>query len=348
MQTMRAVVYYGKQDVRVERIPVPACGADEIRVQIQACAVCGSDYKTYNNGNPRMKPPVTMGHEFSGIVKSVGANVRGFAAGERIVMATSVSCGKCPYCLRGWNNLCIDLKPMGFHYPGGMAEYLIIPSTAIKNGHVVKVPPSLKPEYAALAEPISCAVNSVENCRITEGNTVVVIGAGPLGIMNLFVAKVFGARKTILAQREGKRLEAAKQFDCDLLVNTTKDDLVEIVKAETDGLGADCVIVAAPSVQAQEQAIDLVSKRGRVCLFASLPVGNNMLHLDSRKIHYNELNILGTSDSTARQVTKAIEILQQPSFPKEKLVTHKLPLQQFEEALTIMQSREGLRVVLTP
>lgn len=191
-------------------------------------------------------------------------------------------------------------------------------------------------------------MNSVENCRITEGNTVVVIGAGPLGIMNLFVAKGFGARKTILAQREGKRLEAAKQFDCDLLVNTTKDDLVEIVKAETDALGADCVIVAAPSVQAQEQAIDLVSKRGRVCLFASLPVGNNMLHLDSRKIHYNELNILGTSDSTARQVTKAIEILQQPSFPKEKLVTHKLPLQQFEEALTIMQSREGLRVVLTP
>ena len=348
MITMRAVVYYGKRDVRVEQIPVPACAVDEIRVQIQACAVCGSDFKTYNNGNTRMKPPVTMGHEFSGVVESVGANVRGFDVGERVVMATSVSCGQCLYCRRGLNNLCIDLKPMGFHYPGGMAEYVIIPSLAIKNGHVVKIPPNLKPEHAALAEPISCAVNSVENCRINEQDTVVVIGAGPLGIMNLLVAKDFGAKRTILAEQDANRFEAAKDFPCDRLVNSMEEDLLQVVREETDGLGADCAIVAAPSATAQEQALELVSKRGRICLFASLPAGKSVLNLDSRKIHYNELNVLGTSDSTARHVAKAIEFLQQPSFPKDKLATHKLPLEDIEKAFAIMQSREGLRVVLTP
>ncbi|UCF96464.1 MAG: alcohol dehydrogenase catalytic domain-containing protein [Spirochaetaceae bacterium] len=348
METMRAVIYHAKQDVRVEHIPIPSCGTDEIRVKIDACAVCGSDFKTFNSGNPRMKPPVTMGHEFSGVVETVGREVRGISVGERIVMATSVSCGQCVYCLRGWNNLCLNLKPMGFHFPGGMAEYMIVPAGAIRNGHVVKVPPGLAPEHAALAEPVSCAVNCVENCRITAQDTVVVVGAGPLGIMNLFVAREYGATKTILAQREGRRLEAARQFSCHRLVNTTKEDLVEIVKAETGGLGADCVIVAAPSAAAQEQAIDLVRKKGRVCLFASLPVGTNMLNLDSRKIHYNELNVLGTSDSTAGQVAKAIEILQQPSFPKDKLATHRLPLEDIDEAFSIMQSREGLRVVLIP
>jgi L-iditol 2-dehydrogenase len=345
---MRAVVYYGKRDVRVEQIPVPVCGADELRVRIEACAVCGSDYKTYNNGNPRMNPPVTMGHEFSGVVESVGANVRGFEVGERIVMATSVSCGQCRYCLRGLSNLCVDLRPMGFHYPGGMAEYLIIPPLAIANGHVVKTPPDIKPEYAALAEPISCAVNSVENCRIGEQDAVVVIGAGPLGIMNLLVARGFGAKRTILAEQDANRLKAAKEFPCDRLVNSSEEDLLQIVQEHTDGLGADCAIVAAPSAAAQEQALELVCKRGRVCLFASLPAGKSMLNLDSRRIHYNELSVLGTSDSTARQVSKAIEFLQQPSFPREKLATHKLPLEEIEKAFAIMQSREGLRVVLTP
>jgi L-iditol 2-dehydrogenase len=348
METMRAVVYHGQKDVRLEHIPIPPCGADEIRLKIEACAVCGSDLKTYHGGNPRMNPPVTMGHEFTGVVETVGDKVQGISIGERIVMATSVSCGQCLYCRRGWNNLCVNLKPMGFYYPGGMAEYLIIPTAAIQNGHVVKVPPGLAPEHAALAEPVSCAVNCVENCRITAQDTIVVIGAGPLGIMNLFVAREYGANKTILAQRDGKRYEAAKQFTCDRLVNTTEEDLAQIVRSETDGLGADCIIVAAPSAPAQEQAIDLVRKRGRICLFASLPVGMNMLNFDSRKIHYGELNVLGTSDSTANHVAKAIDILQKPAFPREKLATHRLPFEDIAEAFNLMQSRDGMRVVLTP
>jgi L-iditol 2-dehydrogenase len=345
---MKAVVFYGKNDVRLEQVPAPECGPGELAVRIEACAVCGSDLKTYQNGNPRMKPPITMGHEFTGRVEALGAGVRGFAPGERVVMATSVSCGSCFYCRRGWSNLCQDLKPMGFAFPGGMAERLIVPELAVRNAHVVKVPEGLAPEHAALAEPVSCAVNCAELCGIAEGDTVVVVGAGPMGLINLFVAREFGARRLILAQREGKRLEQARAFDCGRLVNTSSEDLRAVVLAETGGLGADCVIVAAPSASAQEQAPALVRKRGTVCLFASLPVGANMLSLDSRAIHYGELRVIGVSDSTARQVERALAILGKPGFPKQKLVSHQLGLEDIHRAFELMSSRESQRVVLRP
>jgi L-iditol 2-dehydrogenase len=348
MEMMDAVVYYGKGDVRFERVPVPPCGVDELRVKIEACAVCGSDIKTFNNGNPRMKPPIVMGHEFSGVVETVGAAVKGFRAGERIVMATSISCGECFSCRKGWNNLCMKLNPMGFSYPGGMAEYLIIPALALKNGHVITVPADMAPEHAALAEPTSCAVNCVENCGIEGGETVVIVGAGPLGILNLYVAREYGAKKIILAQREGKRLVQAGQFKCDRLVNTTRENLAEVVRAETGGAGADVAIVAAPDAKAQEQSLELVHKKGRVCLFASLPVGASMLSLDSRLIHYNEIIVTGASDSTPRQVEKAVSILSRRDFPKERIAHPVLKLQDIQEAFRIMQAREGMRVVLKP
>jgi len=350
---VKAVVFYGKNDVRVEQVPPPACGPGEILVKIEACAVCGSDLKTFQNGNPRMKPPITMGHEFSGRVDAVGTGVRGFIPGERVVMATSVSCGRCFYCRKGWSNLCLDLKPMGFAFPGGMAEYVLIPELAVRNGHLVKVPGEpdgggLAPQHAALAEPVSCAVNCAELCGIGAGDTVVVVGAGPLGLMNLFVAREFGARRLILAQREGKRLEQARAFDCDRLVNASREDLRSVVLEETGGLGADCVIVAAPSASAQEQALGLVRKRGTLCLFASLPVGANMLSLDSRAIHYGEIRVVGASDSTARQVERALTILGKPGFPKQQLVSHQLGLQDIARAFELMLSRDCLRVVLEP
>jgi L-iditol 2-dehydrogenase len=348
MSTMKAVVYHGKGDVRVESVPVPACAPAEIRVKIDACAVCGSDLKTFTNGNPRMKPPITMGHEFTGLVETVGGAVKGFNVGERVVMATSISCGECVYCKKGWSNLCVKLDPMGFSYPGGMAEYVVIPEKALRNGHVIKVPPGVPAAHAALAEPFSCAVNAAENCGISRGDAVVVIGAGPLGIMNLYVAGQFGAGKLILAELAGKRLEQARAFACDRLVDTTKENLLEVVLAETGGVGADCVIVAAPAASAQEQALDLARKKGRVCLFASLPVGKSMLSIDSRKIHYGELVVVGASDSTPRQVQKAVELLANKGSPAERLATPILPLDKIADAFRVMEARDGMRVVLKP
>lgn len=342
-EKMKAIVYYAPQDIRVETIPGPSCGDDEIRVKVDACAVCGSDLKAYKHGNPRIKPPLVIGHEFTGIVETVGKHVDGFSPGDRVVMAVAVSCGQCYYCKEGRPNICASVAVMGFGYPGGMAEYVTIPAIAVKNGHVVKVQKGLKAEHAALAEPVGCAVNSAENCHIQQGDTVLVVGAGPMGIINACVVREFGAKKIILAEISETRLQQAQEFDFDRLVNPEHEDLSTVVLEETDGIGADVVIVAAPAAKPQEDALDLVRKRGTVCLFASLPVGQNMLSLDSRKIHYGEIRLVGTSDCTAKQVEKAVDMLANNRLPADKLATHILPFDEIFTAFDLMQSGETLR-----
>jgi len=346
--TMKAVVYYGPGEIRVEQVPVPACGEGELRVKVDACAVCGSDLKAFKAGNPRIKPPQTIGHEFTGLIEQIGAAVTGFAVGERAVMATTVSCGECYYCRRGWPNLCLNLAPMGYSYPGGMAEYVVIPARAIDNGHVVKVPPDVKAEHAALCEPVSCAVNSLGNCNIREGDTLVVLGAGPMGLMNVCVARSLGAGRIILSEISEKRRRLAEPFDVDVLVNPGEQDLRQVVLEATDGLGADIAIVAAPAAGPQEMALELVRKRGTVCLFASLPTGDSAITIDSRPLHYGELRLVGTSDSTPQHVRTAVELLASGKVPAEKLATHILPLDDIHKAFDLMATGEALRVVLKP
>jgi L-iditol 2-dehydrogenase len=346
--TMKAVVYYAPGDIRVEQVDVPVCGDGEIRIKIDACAVCGTDLKAYVSGNPRIKAPKVMGHEFTGIVDTIGSGVSGFEIGDRIVMATSVSCGDCYYCKEGHRNLCANIAPMGFTFEGGMAEYTVIPARALAGGHAVKVPSSVPPEYAALSEPLSCTVNSCFNCDIQQGDVVVVIGAGPMGIMNACVAEQFGASKIILAEINEERLKQAEPFGFDLLINPATEDLASIVMEQTGGVGADVVIVAAPAAKPQEDALSMVRKRGTVCLFASLPAGKSEITIDSRIIHYGEIKLVGSSDSTPEQVEKAVEIISSGSLKADKLASHILPLDDIMKAYELMNSGEALRVVLTP
>jgi L-iditol 2-dehydrogenase len=345
---MKAIRYYDAGDIRVEDVPVPDCSNQEVRVKVDACAVCGTDLKAWRSGNPRIKAPQVMGHEFTGLIESVGSEVAGFASGERIVMATSVSCARCAYCRKGWPNLCVNVTPMGFGYAGGMAQYVTIPAQALAHGHVIKVPAGVKPEHAALAEPISCAVNCAHNCDISAGDVVVVVGAGPMGILNACMARQFGAAKIVLAEINPDRLVQAEAFGFDVLVNPTVDNLETLVKDMTDGLGADVVIVAAPAAPPQEQALHLVRKRGTVCLFASLPVGACTLALDSRLIHYGEIRVVGASDSTPAHVARSVDIIAQKQIPVERLASHILTLDDVFEAFELMQSGKALRVVLTP
>jgi L-iditol 2-dehydrogenase len=346
--TMKAVVYYAPGDIRIEQVDVPVCGDEDIRVKIDACAVCGTDLKAYVSGNPRIKAPKVMGHEFTGLVDTVGKDVSCFSIGDRIVMATSVSCGDCYYCDKGHRNLCANVAPMGFAFEGGMAEYTVIPARAIKGGHAIKVPAGVIAEHAALAEPLSCAVNSCFNCDIKRGDTVLVIGAGPMGIMNAAVAEQLGAGKVILAEINEERLKQAEPFGFDLLVNPAKEDLAEIIMQQTNGVGADVVIVAAPAAKPQEDAISLVRKRGTVCLFASLPAGKSEITIDSRILHYGEIKLVGSSDSTPAQVEKAVQIISAGSLKADELASDILGLDDIFKAYELMQIGNSLRVVLKP
>jgi L-iditol 2-dehydrogenase len=342
---IKAVVYHAPRDVRVEEIPRPACGEGEIRVAVDACAVCGSDLKAWLHGNPRIKPPMVMGHEFTGVVETPGD---GFAPGDRVVMATSISCGECVYCGKGWPNLCARLAPMGFSFPGGMAGAVTIPALALRRGHVVKVPAGIPAVSAALAEPVSCAVNACETSGVREGDAVVVVGAGPMGIINACVARAFGARRVILAEVNERRLRQGAEFGLDVLVNPAAQDLAKIVRDETGGVGADVVIVTAPAARPQEESLALARKRGTVCLFASLPEGKHEIALNSRLIHYGELRVVGSSDSTPAHVRRALELIGKGAVPANRLASHRMGLDQVHEAFKLMERGEALRVVLEP
>jgi L-iditol 2-dehydrogenase len=343
---MKAIRYYNLQDIRIEDVPEPEMEYGGLLVKVDACAVCGSDLKTYNMGNPRMKPQITMGHEFTGIIADVSDGASGFEIGERVVMATSISCGECLYCQNGWSNLCLHLEPMGFFHNGGMAGYVAIPAKGVRNGHVVKVPKDILPEYAALAEPLSCAVNSVQRSNVKKGDFVLIMGAGPMAILNALVAREFGASKIVMTELNPYRLEQAAQFDINRMINPATEDLEKFVKEESNGYGADVVIVAAPAAEPQEEALKLVRKRGTVCLFASLPSGKSNLNLDSRLIHYNEIQVTGSSDSTAVDVQKAVKMLSKPEFPACNIATHIMKLDDILEAFKLMVTGEALRVVL--
>lgn len=344
---MRAVVYHGQMDVRAEDIPYPECGEGEFLVKVDGCAVCGSDMKAYKFGNPRMQPPITMGHEFAGTIVESRSDAD-YGLGDLVVMATSVACGECGYCQRGWRNLCANVRPMGFGYNGGMAEYVVIPQSAIDGGHVIKVPTSIDPLHASLAEPVSCAVNACENANVKSGDSLLVMGAGPMGILNALVAREFGVSKIIMSEINPARLAQCISFGFDRLINPDEDDIETVIKNETAGMGVDVVIVAAPAAFPQQQALSLVRKRGYVCLFASLPAGNSELTIDSRIIHYNEIRLVGTSDSTPEHVQRAVDIIDSDSFPADRVVTHTMPLTEFERAIELMTSGEALRVVLIP
>ena len=351
---MQAIVYHAPGDIRVEDVPKPVCGPGELLVRVDACAVCGTDLKSRQHGNPRIKAPLVMGHEFTGIVEDLSPAPDGsrspgqttFEPGDRIVMATSISCGQCHACRHGWRNLCESLAPMGFSYPGGMAEYVAIPALALQGGHVVKVPPHVEAKCAALAEPVSCAVNSVWQCDVKQGDTVLVMGAGPMGLLNALVARAAGASTILLSDPNPLRREQAGQFHLDRIMDSETDDVTKIVRDATGGRGADVVIVAAPAVAPQEQALSLVRRHGTVCLFASLPVGNCMLAIDSRVLHYGEIRLIGSSDSTPAHVQEAVAMIASQQIPAEKIASHCLPLDQIEQAFDLMISGAALRVVL--
>ena len=343
---MKAVRFYNQQDIRVEDIPTPQVQPGGLLIKIEACAICGTDLKAYTVGNPRIKPPQTIGHEFVGQIVELGPGVNDYQLGERVTMATSISCGFCPACRSGRTNRCDDLTPVSCDYPGAFAEYLAVPPAGVAGGNVIKVPATLG-EIAALAEPISCAVNAQILSRVKMGDTVVVAGCGPLGAIHTQVARANGATKIIVTELTAERLRFARDLDVDAIIDVSQTDPVAEVMRLTGGVGADVIMVTAPAAAPQEQALQLACKGGMINLFASLPKGASELKLDARLIHYRELFVSGASDSTPSHVEMAVKLLDK-GLISESIVTHRFPIDRFMDGLMLMQQGQSLKVLIRP
>ena len=344
---MLSVVYYDIHDIRVQESPLPVLTEDNLIVKVHACAICGTDLKIFNVGNPRCTPPRIIGHELVGTIIQAGNKVKDFVAGERITLATTIACNNCEICTLGLQNMCPNAKSISYDFDGGFAEYIAIPKEAIIGGNVIKVPEILSDDFAALAEPVSCAINAQELAKVDKGNIVLIIGGGPLGAIHAKVAAVNGASKVMISQRSEPRLSLLKKLQ-DVIVIDGNQNIGEIVKKETNGLGAEVVIVCAPGKKPQEESIHYARKGGTISLFASLPKGDSAINFDSRVIHYNELRITGASDSRPEHVQKAINLMAENKLDMRNIVTHKVKLIDFQMGLSLMQNKESLKVLVIP
>jgi len=345
---MQAIVYGTDHKLSLQEMPEPTCPSDGLLARVGACAICGSDVKIFKAPDPRVKPPQIVGHEFVGEVIEVGAKVAGFAVGERVVMATTLSCMACEYCWSGKTNLCPSVMPVSRAFPGAFAPYVPIPWEGLRAGNTVKVPPHLEDDGACLAEPLSCAVNAQQLAGVRAGQTVAIIGGGPLGALHVELAKANGATRIIVSQRSKARQDLIRALDVDEVIDATSADPVEVVKRLTGGRGADVVIVTAPDREAQERSLEMACKGGMVNLFAGMGRDAPMITINSRLVHYNEISITGGSDSTARHVQVAINLLAAGRINWRKIVTHRFPLGRFFEGMQVMLDRSGLKVAIKP
>lgn len=345
---MKAAVLEALEKLVVREVPTPEVDDDSVLVRVEACAVCGSDIRIYRHGNPRVTPPAIMGHESAGEVVAVGKNVKKFQVGDRVAMGGDVPCGACAYCEAGIGNNCRINYALGYQFPGSFAEYVLLNPTVVNHGPVHKVPDHLPLEEAALAEPLACCLNGLELCNVRLGETLVVIGAGPLGLMLVELGRRMGATKAILVNRSRPRLDMARWINADAYVCSSEEDAVERVMDETRGLGADVILTACPSPEAQADAIRMAANRARVNYFGGLPKGQSIVPIDTNLLHYREIFVFGSHGALPRHHRQAVELLAEGAIDAGRYISHRFPLERAAEAFAAAEAHDGLRVVIKP
>ena len=343
---MKAAVFEGIENLQVREVPRPDCDPDGIVVKVEACGLCGSDIRNFHGGLRHGVEKQIMGHEIAGVVEETGPRAVRFKAGDRVAVAPDVSCGACYYCRRGWVNLCVDHRMVGTHWPGGFAQYVHLPGVVLERGMVHPMPADLSFDHAALSEPLSSVLASQQNSGVGLGDTILVIGDGPVGCMHLQVSRARGALTVIMVGL--MRLGLVKAFEPDHLIDAASQNPVEEVRAITGGLGADVAVIANPVAETQEQGVEAVRKRGTVILFGGLPKSSPMTTLNSNLIHYNELRVVGAFSYPAVMHEKALRVLTERRVTPDKYITRTIGLDGIVDAIQAAEKGEELKVVVKP
>lgn len=343
---MKAVLYYGPGDIRYEETEIPEIGARDILVKVNLTLTCGTDLKTFKGVRPvaSEKLPTVLGHEFAGVVEKAGEKVSKFKVGMRVVAANTAPCNECFFCKRGRQNLCEHLKEN--HITGAYAEYVRVPEQIVRQ-NTFEIPANFSFKDAALLEPLACVVHGVNIADIRLGDTVAIIGSGPIGLLLLQLVKRSGSCKTIIADLSQKRLEIAKVLGADFTINGDTEVQVAKVRELTDGKGADVVIEAVGQVRTWEASIEMCRKAGTIVLFAGAPAGTRF-SIDTRRLHYEELTVKGVYHHTPLYVEKALNLLLYGAINTKAMVTHEMPLRNVADALKMMENGEAIKVAIIP
>jgi L-iditol 2-dehydrogenase len=338
VDTMKAAVLYGKEDVRLEAVPVPVIGRGELLVRVRTALTCGTDVKVFRRGYhaKMIQPPALFGHEMAGDIVLAGDGVKKFRVGQRIVAANSAPCDKCFFCRRNQQNLCDDL----LFNNGAYAEYIRIPARIVeKNTYLI--PEALDYKDAALVEPLACAVRGLDETNVRPGDTVAVMGLGPVGLMFVRLARyAYGARVIAIARR-------IEQVDRAMLLGAEegilmgdKQALISAVKEQTSGHGADAVIEAVGQPEAWELATLLVRKGGSINFFGGCPTGTKV-GLDTGLLHYSEITCKASFHHTPSHIRRALEYVAQGKVSASQFVNHEQPLSDLPKVLHDLAHRRN-------
>jgi L-iditol 2-dehydrogenase len=327
-------------------LPVPETGEGEILLRVKAAAVCGTDLRMLQNGAAGVDEnhPLTLCHEFAGVIEKKGPLVKDYEAGQRVSVAPNIGCGTCDRCVSGNSHHCRKLTAIGVHMDGGFAEFVRVPENAVRLGNVTPIPEHVSFEAAAANEAFACVYNAFERYRVYPGDTVVVIGAGAIGIMHAKLAFMAGAAKVIVSDLSQARLEECQRAEPRIIAE--KDDLLARVMEETAGEGANAVITACSAAAAQRASFALAALDGRVNFFGGLPKGRENVELDTNIIHYKQLSITGTTRSTHRHYRETLRFIGQGLVDIDPLITHKFELKDIQTAFDNAANAVGLKQVV--
>lgn len=345
---MIAARLYGKEDLRVDEMPLPDIAPGEILLKVKASAVCGTDIRMYENGYKGISDasPLVLGHELSGVIEQTGKTVGHYREGMRVAVAPNIGCGVCDLCVGGNTQLCPDYRGLGINLDGGFAEYIRIPEDAVRQGNVMELAPGVSFAEAALAEPLSCVYNAFERCHVGPGDVVLIIGAGPIGLMHARMARMAGAARVILNDLREERLALSRRIEAGLITIAGSKILKEQIEQLTAGRGVDVCITACPSPRAQSESLELAAINGTVCFFGGLPADRSRVSLDTNLIHYRQLNLTGTTRSSLRQYRKTLKLIGDGLLQVGDLISASYSVRDIKTAFQNVIQGIGLKNVL--
>ena len=342
---MMAAVLYGKEHLEVEPVAVPTLDEGDILVRVKVALTCGTDVKVFRRGyHARMiVPPAVFGHELAGDVVKVGKRVNAFAVGQRVVAANSAPCNECYFCQRGLENLCEDL----LFNNGAYAEYIRIPSRIVER-NTYQIPPAVSYQDAALVEPLACVLRGLEETGVRAGDTLAIIGLGPIGLMFVRLAKLYGARVIAIGRRK-TQLDRAVTAGADELISTEQVPRpAERVRSLTKGRGADVAIEAVGHPQTWHWAVDMVRRGGTVNFFGGCP-NESKVSLDTSLLHYSEITCKASFHHTPSHIRKALDIIYNGDISARDFVNREEPLTNLLEVMRHLMSHNGhLKTAIDP
>ncbi len=345
---MRAVVLNGPNDFAPTDIPKPVIGDNDMLLEMKKAAICGTDMRILAGTKTKgVRYPSVIGHEMCGVISEVGKNVTGFQVGDKVSIANVIPCGSCPACLAGRENACMNRKAIGYEFNGGFEEYVLIPEIAIKSGNVIKLPEDVSFTAGALIEPLSCCIRGLKNAGTGFNDTVLIVGAGPIGLMHMQLSKIAGAKQVIVSEPNEMRREVALELGADRVVDPTKENLEQIIKDATNGMGADVIVMAIGVPALVNSTLKLCKKGGTVNLFAGF-AGTGECQIEVNTIHYNEINVNGSTAYKRADYLEAADMVITKKINLDKIATHTFKIDEFQDAYEMCKSGKGLKVMIEP